>query len=298
MSVISWREMPRVNRHVLGESPLYERRFVLTLSTPDTPSALMVQSVGVLHFAPHPEYALMKCFDLQVNEAYEGNPYYAELIARYAVPGSPEVGIQYERGNLLPWLRPDEWIFQTQGVAIPALKYFETPQSAEPVSLVNSAKDFIEGLTVDEAQQKIIIRSNRLEFPSALAAAVINRTNNSPYLGFPPGHVKVQGISGERTSEVINGLDVYYWKITSELIARESGWNLLIPDVGFNYIESGERKRATVKGPDEENIPSSSPVALNGAGGLQSPGTAPAILERIVYRRVEFLGLFGLPPVT
>lgn len=289
MSVREWRELARINRHQAGESPDLERRFIITLNNPDTNSAVMVQAVGVPFGTQHPEYAPALCYDVEVNEGYEGNRYWAELIARYRVPDNAQLSAL----ELLPWLRPDVWSFQSQGVSVPALSYFDG-DTQKP--LTNSANDYVEGLTVDEAQQKIVVRANRLAFPSALAAAVTNCVNSGPYLGWPADHVKVQGISAEQATEVVNGQEARYWRITSELLARQTGWNLLIPDVGFNYLDGGQRKRATVKGPDSEDLPSANPVALNGSGGLKAVGSPPDILTRRVYRQVSFESYFGTPP--
>lgn len=290
MSVLALRELPRINRQRIGESVDYERRFVLTLNDPDTPSAVMVTAAGVEFMSPHPEFAAAKVYDVEVNEAYEGNRYHAELIARYQVPQSDQASAL----ALLPWLRPDEWSFQTQGVAVPALVYFDNTDALKP--LTNSAGDFFEGLTVDEAQQKIIIRANRFEFPSALAAAVTNCINDAPYLGFAAGCVKVQGISAQQRTEIVGGIEARFWQITSELLGRQTGWNLQIPDVGFNYLSGSVRLRATVKGPDSEDLPSSNPVPLNGSGGLQTAGTPPAILNRRIYREIDMSVYFGTPP--
>jgi hypothetical protein len=288
MSVHSWRELPRVNTHRLGESPQMQRRFVLTLNDPNTNSGVMVTTVGVLHGAPHPEIAAARCYDLEVNEAYEDSRYHAELIARYEIPQAEQ-----DEYSLLPWQRADKWSFVTQGVAVPALFYYDgTTQKP----LVNSAGDYFEGLLVDEGQQKIIIESNRQEFPSALAAVVTNAVNQSAYLGFPADHVKVQGISGEQAQEEINGQTVRYWKIKSELLGRQSGWNLLLPDIGFNFIAGGVKKRAFVEGPDGEKVASTNPVALNGSGAQQTGGTLPAILNRRVYKQITMSTYFGTPP--
>lgn len=286
MSVHSWRELPRTAKHLIGASPEFERRFIATLNTPDTSSATVVSAIGCGHGTSHPELSFATCYDIEYNEAYEGNRYWVEVVARYQIR-------EQEDENLLPWLRPDIWKFQTQGVAVPALFYYDgTTQKP----LVNSAGDFFEGLTVDEAQQKITIQSNRQQFPSALAAAVTNCVNDATYLGFAIDGVKVQGISGERAVEVINGQEVEFWKITSELLGRQTGWNLLLPDVGFNYIDAGTKKRAYVEGPDGEDIPSANPVALNGSGGMQSGATLPAILTRRVYKRITMSTYFGTPP--
>lgn len=288
MSVHSWRELPRTVTHLIGESPEFERRFIATLNTADTNAGTVISTVGCTHGSSHPEYTFARCYDVTVNEAYEGNRYWHEVVAKYKIPAAEERDI-----NLLPWLRPDVWKFQTQGVAVPALYYYDgTTQKP----LTNSAGDYFEGLTVDEAQQKITIQSNRQQFPSALAAAVTNCVNDGTYLGFIQDCVKVQGISGEQATESVNGQEVRYWKITSELLARQSGWSLLLPDVGFNYIDGSKKKRADVEGPDGEMIPSANPIALNGSGGKQSGATLPAILTRRVYKRIAMSEYFGTPP--
>ena len=288
MSVHSWRELPRTAKHLIGASPEFERRFIATLNDPNTDAGLVVATIGCTHGSPHPEFPFARCYELESNESYEGNRYWHEMIARYKVPAADEKNIE-----LLPWLRPDVWKFQTQGVAVPALYYYDgTTQKP----LTNSAGDYFEGLTVDEAQQKITITSNRQSFPSALAAAVTNCVNESAYLGFPQESVKVQGISGEQAVESVNGQEVRFWKITSELLGRQSGWNLLLPDIGFNYIEGGVKKRADVQGPDGEQVASANPIALNGSGGKQTGATLPAILTRRVYKRISMSQYFGSPP--
>jgi hypothetical protein len=290
MSVHSWRELPRTATHLIGDSPEFERRFVATLNDPNTPAGVIVQTIGADHGTSFPDVLAAKCYDLELNEAYEGNRYWVELVARYRIPEASQLDI-----GLLPWLRPDVWKFQTQGVAVPALYYYD---GSTQKPLTNSAGDYIEGLLVDEAQQKVTIQANRQNFPSALAAAVTNCVNESAYLGFAQDCVKVQGISGERVVEQVGGQEVRYWKITSELLCRQTGWNLLIPDVGFNYIDGSTKKRADVEGPDGDMIASSNPIALNGSGGKQTGATLPAILTRRVYKRIGMATYFGTPPTN
>ena len=288
MSVHSFRELARTATHRIGESPQFERRWVVTLNDPDTTATLAVQSVGATHGSSHPEVAHAKLNEVAVNEQYEGNRYWMEVVAQYAIPTEELKDI-----NLLPWLRPAVWKFVTQGVAVPALFYYDG-NTQKP--LTNSAGDYFEGLTVDEAQQKITIQVNKQNFPSAIAAAVTNCVNDSTYLGFGQDCVKVQGISGEQATEDIGGVEVAYWKITAELLGRQTGWNLLLPDVGFNYIDGGVKKRADVEGPDGEQVASANPIALNGSGGKQTGATLPAILTRRVYKRISMSQYFGEPP--
>jgi hypothetical protein len=211
----------------------------------------------------------------------------ATVTAQYEVRDFPD------GPSALPWQRADVWKFATQGVSVPALYYIDG-QEIKP--LVNSANDYFEGLMVDEAQQKVTITGNRLAFPSALAASITNCVNAGPYLGFPARHVKVQGISGEYVSETVDEQTYFFWKITSELLCRQTGWDLLLPDIGFNYIEGGQKKRAIVKGPEGEDIASTNAVALNGSGGLAGAGNLPAVLTRQIYREIPMTQFFGTPP--
>jgi len=283
-------EQGRQATHLLGSSPEYTRTFRVYLN--GTRSAdQIIAMCGVAHGQSHPDQPNATVFSVEIDEAIseeDGGQLVASVTAKYKVKDDEDTDY-----DPLPWERGDTWKFQTQGVAVPALTYYE---GTTPTPLTNSAGDFFEGVTVDEAQQKITITGNRQAFPSALAAAITNCVNDAPYLGFATNCVKVQGISGEAASEVVNEQTVWFWKVTVELLARQSGWNLLLPDIGFNYIDGGVKKRATVKGPDGEDIASANPVALNGNGGLQQGGQLPAILDRRIYKQITMSTYFGTPP--
>lgn len=298
MAIKSIAEQARNTKHLIGSSPEFTRTFRVEMTAP-VAAASIIAACGCTHGAPHPEFFAAKVFDVQLDEGLiedvvqpeddeSGAPATIEatVVAQYRVEEQPDF-------DLLPWQRADVWKFQTQGVAVPALYYYD---GITMKPLTNSAGDYFEGLTVDEAQQKITIQSNRQTFPSALAAAVTNCVNDGSYLGFAQDCVKVQGISGEVATESVNGQEVRYWKITSELLARQTGWSLLLPDIGFNYLEGVFRRRATVRGPDGVDIPSANPVPLDGAGGMRAAGLLPEILTRRVYKRISMSTFFGTPP--
>lgn len=288
MGITSVNELPRTGTHLLGSSPEFVRTFDVLQETPLAAASTVVTACGVAHNSSHPELIAAKVYSVEFSEIERDGQFRATVVAKYRIPPT-------ENYDLLPWQRPDVWKFQTQGVAVPALYYWDG-NTQKPMT--NSAGDYIEGVTVDEAQQKVTIESNRQAFPSALAAAVTNCVNDGTYLGFSQDCVKVQGIRGEPATEVVNDVKYSYWKITSELLCRQTGWNLLIPDVGFNFLQGGQRKRAFVIGPppEEAQIASSNPVALNGSGGMQPAGTLPTILTRRVYRRITMGTYFGTPP--
>jgi hypothetical protein len=102
------------------------------------------------------------------------------------------------------------------------------------------------------------------------------------------------GISGQQQTEVVNGVEVNYWAITTELAYRQTGWNLQLPDVGYNYLDGSVKERAYVMF-EGEKVAAVNPVALNSDGTLKAAGQLPDILDRRVNREVNFSTYFGTP---
>jgi hypothetical protein len=88
---------------------------------------------------------------------------------------------------------------------------------------------------------------------------------------------------------------VKFWDTTATIAFRQSGHNLLLPDVGYNFIGDGQKRRAMVFDfNNSEWIPSPNPVGLDGTGGLTFGN--PAVLNRRVNPEANFQTLFGTPP--
>jgi len=180
---------------------------------------------------------------------------------------------------------------------VPALFYYDQPGNGSTKPLTNSALDYFEGLTTDEAQCKVVISENRPTFPSALAIALTNTINSSAWINGAIHCWKCQGITGELKFEEWGGEIVRYWAVKAEILYRQTGWPLQLPDVGFNFLGGSptQKRRAMVF--DFENaewVASPGPVGLNGSGA-QTLG-APAILVRRTHREVDFNAYFGTPP--
>jgi hypothetical protein len=286
MSVLSFREVVgRTLSHRFGEPPNAERKFVLTLDNTAPTVAEVANAIGIFHGSPHPEYPFMTMTDAQVAEG-SPSPFHAEVTYRYEV-------LNPDERDPNPLARPDIWSFSTGGAAVPALFYYD---GATQKPLVNSAFDYFEGLTTEEGECRATINANRANFPLATAVAVTNTVNSGTYLGAPAHHWKCIGISGQQQTEVVNDVEINYWAITTELAYRQTGWNLQLPDVGYNYLEGGEKKRAYVIDPDtNEKVAAVNPVALNSNGTLKSAGQLPDILDRRVNREVDFSSYFGTP---
>lgn len=286
MAVIAYREMPRNGEFKFGETPELTRRFVFTVDSPGTTTAQqMAQAIQVDIGAKHPEYKGVPCTSISLQEHYEDSPYHIELVARYGATGIDETPN--------PLLRPSQWKFENFGQQTATFFYYADDGSKQP--LTNSAFDFFEGVTTDEAFTKVTISSNIKVFPIDLAAQVTNRINSDFYLSAPPGTYKCQGVIAEEIREVVGTELLGYWAVTISLLYRESGWNLLLPDMGFNFIGGGQKRRVmTFDFENSEFIPSPVPMGLNG-NGEQTFG-APAILNRRIYEVTAFNSRFGAPP--
>lgn len=287
MGVLGYREIvPRTFQHRLGESPTAERRFVVTLDSTDTPHQAVINALGVGHGSAHPEYAFLKMTDASLSENSE-TPYHVEIVCKYEL-----LKQDYEPN---PLNRADVWSFSTGGASVPAIVWYEAGNTTKP--LVNAAGDFFEGATTEEAEVRATISANRQSFPLAMAAFVTNAINANPYLGAQRHTWKCAGIGAQQAVEMVNDIEVRYWQITTELVYRASGWPLLLPHVGFNYLENGTKRRAFVEFQDENGdivrVPSANAVALNANGSIKQG--APDILSRRVHREVDFSTYFGSP---
>jgi hypothetical protein len=290
MGVLTYREIvPRSFTHRFGESPTAEIRYHATTDGP-TPTQTVLATIGIFHGTPHPEYGYLLCTEGNLNEL---DRFHVEVVYRYEVPAT---GTEDSDPN--PLARADVWSFSTGGAAVPALAYYEGSGNGNVRALVNSAFDFFEGAMTEESELRATITGNRALFPVGVATSVTNAVNSDAYLGAAIYQWKCQGISAQQQVEVVNGAEIKYWSVSVELAYRQSGWRLMLPDIGWNYLEGGEKERAYVKSPppESENVASANPVALNSNGSLKSPGTAPNILYRRVHKEVAFVPLFGTPP--
>jgi hypothetical protein len=204
-----------------------------------------------------------------------------------------EYGIVSLNELVTPVDRSAVWDFDSQPGEVPALTYYDGT-TLRP--LTNSAYDYFPGLVTQESTVVATVTKNYASFPSSWYA-VMNHVNNATYLGCDLHTIKVQKVRVTTAREEFGGSIRSYWQATAELHYRQSGHNLQLPDIGWNFIGGGQKRRAMVF--DFENsewIASPNPVGLDGNGALTLG--VPAILNRRVNPQSDFASIFGTPPTT
>lgn len=294
MAVLSYRELVgRTFQHKYGSSPTAEIQYALTLDDPSTNHQEMINTVGIFHGTRHPEYTYLLCTDATVSEG-DPDPWHSTISYRFEAPLRGE-----QEFDPNPLARSDVWSFSTGGAQVPALTYYEGNGNSDVRPLVNAAGDFFEGLTTQEAEVRASISGNREFFPLDVAAAVTNAINNAPYLGGAKHTWKCTGISAQQATETLDPQgEINYWQVTVELVYRQSGWPLLLPHVGWHYLDGGQKKVCYVYDDEGNKIAASFPQPLAADGTLKYPGAGgmPDILTRRLSPEVDFFRYFDEPP--
>jgi len=303
MAVTGSREIiPRTLSHRFGEKPTAVRNWSVTTDGA-TSHADVVAATGEVMLAGHPEYGFLKLTEFAINEV---DVFHVEVQLTYTVPPEAEKN---------PLARADIWHFSTGGTSVVGKRYYPDAGNVSKSPIKNTAGDAYEGLMVPEGETRATITGNRQLFPLGDARAVTNSVNDRSWAGCAIHTWFCSGISGEYTSEMVDAVEVEYWKITVELIFRSSNHNLFLPNVGFHYIKPGtppQRMRAYVRslsdpldtGSEVITVPSTMPVPLKENGDIddvidQSPeARGPLIKEFRVYREFDFSTVFGNPPAS
>lgn len=270
---------PRTFSQRFGESPTAERTFV---ETPDVDVFEALPAIG----QEHPEYAALKCTGVAKTTGYGGDP---DQIS-YRVSYAPAPSCEQEPN---PLERCDRWSIGTSGTTTPATTWLD---SGVEKALVNSAGDPISGFSKRRLEVRLTVSGNRAAFPMSMARTVVNATNLTAWGGGAQRTWLCSGASAQQRTELVGTLVLEFWAISFEFLYNDELWSLSVPDVGLNYISaSGAKVRVTVEDADGNYIPSPKPLPLNADGSLKNG--EPNVLQRPVYREIEFSSYFGDPPV-
>ena len=303
MAVVSFREiLPRTFNQKFGDKPTAVRNWSVTTDGA-TSHAAILGSTGEAIGAGHPEYGFLSLTEFALSEV---DVFHVEVQMSYSVLPEAEKN---------PLAREDVWHFSTGGTSVVGKRYYPAAGNEPKSPIKNTAGDAYEGLMIPEGETRATISANRELFPLGDVRTLTNSVNDRSWAGCAPYTWFCSGISGEYSSEMVDDLEVKYWKITIELIYRESNHNLFLPNVGFHYIKPGnppQKMRAYVRsltdpldtGSEVITVPSTMPVPLKEDGDIddvidQSPeARGPIVKEFRVYKEFDYGAIFGNPPIS
>lgn len=286
MGVASFHELGRKLDYELGQPLKLTREFVCvltdnTLEGNPTSETAIITAIGVDIGSVHPTYTNNRVRKITMTEGHEGSPYHVHVLVEY--------GPVLANDLLHPTSRAYVWEAESSIGEI-AATFFWDGTTQRP--LTNSAYDFFPGLTTGEGLAVLRVTGNFSSWPSSWFGAT-NQVNGSVYAGCAANTLKVASVRCSQQVEQYGAVAVTFWQAVAEIQYRETSHNYRLPDVGWNYIAGGQKRRAMVF--DERNnewVPSPNPIGLDGNGG-PSPTGWPFINERRMNPEADFQGLFG-----
>jgi len=288
VSVVSATELARTVEEELGGTSRAIRRFAVVLSdntlagNPPTETQITTACNFGTYGTSHPTMPAYNLRKVTINERFGDSPYHIEVVAEYGEVNAQEI--------LVPTDRAAVWSFEATPSEIAALTYYDG-STLRP--LVNSANDYLQGLVTAESMITATVKKNYAAFPSAQINAT-NSVNSDEYLGVDPHRWKVIGGNVTLATEIILATTYTFWAAEWKLQYRQTGWVLQIPDVGWNFLVGGEKRRCMVF--DFKNSEwIASPTVMPLSSGQQTAGL-PDILERRVNPEADFTTLFGPIP--
>jgi hypothetical protein len=286
MGIVGYTELATVSAsRKFGDPPTFQRKWVVEVDSPSTTQTDIVNAIPVSFLTPHPEASYCRAMNQTVSN-YNGSRWHYEVTWDYELPKQANVDPN-------PLSRADIWRWSTGGLQVPALYYYDTGNTLQP--LQNSANDFFEGVTTDISTLQASISGNRQTFDYGLATTVTNAINSATYLGGAQYTWKCSGIAATPAVEVVNGSEIRYWQVEVTLEYRPDGWQLQLPNIGWNYLDPTDGKtRVWVKEKgSSDRVPASNPQPLTSTGDLATG--APTILARRVHKAINFQSYFGTP---
>lgn len=155
--------------------------------------------------------------------------------------------------------------------------------------IVNSAGDpYDPPLTRDDSRPLLTIVRNEATYSPLLADAYRDTVNLATFFGAPAGTVKCKSITAKRAwSPLVAG--GFYWVVTYLFEFNRDGWTSRPLDIGYRRLDGANRRQILIDGQ-----PATSPVPLDGAGGVLTPGDPPVFLAFELYPEADYAA-FGFP---
>lgn len=162
-------------------------------------------------------------------------------------------------------------------------------------AVVNSASDpFDPPITEEDPRQVLTIVRNEPSFDWATAYQYRNAVSSDEFWGAAPGQAKVVRISAKRAWDqylAANSITPggFFWIVTYEFEFNIKGWHRFVLDQGMRKLSGGNQSLIVLL--DGTSV--TSPVLLDGNGGVLAASAEPVFLEFITKPELPF-AIFNL----
>jgi hypothetical protein len=270
------------------------RQYQIRCSLPDEEEASVLIGSGMpVILAPHPTVPQLRCTSVKVKQHTDNDPFvwtatvaWQSLILRRSAKNNSSDPSQRDPN---PLQRPPILSFTTERFQRPVFK------DKKGKAVVNSAGDpFETPLLVDDFRPTVTISRNVASWSITEWRNAINCVNDSPFLGFDIGDVKLADLTGQSQFE---NNQYFYTKtgvfhVTND---TENGWLAEVLDCGYQKLLSVDADGHEIKREIflAGGTKPSSPVQLDGTGGVLGRGLDPVFREFTLYDSYDFdsLGL-------
>jgi hypothetical protein len=154
-------------------------------------------------------------------------------------------------------------------------------QDVEDTPVVNSANDpFSNPLVRDRGGITLTVTQNEQTFNGSTALQYCNCVNSNSFMGADPSTLKVT-IGATNVWDQKYGM---YWTVVYTFEYNANTWDQTVLDCGF-YKVDGVKKTLCL---DHNNVPATTPVLLDGAGGQLAADGTPSYMTFKPYQAVTF----------
>lgn len=220
-----------------------------------------------------------------------GLPAYVTSVEPQAVsPILWHVSVGYE-GSAAELDMPDENV-EVEWSDVTTTERIDRDYNGDAIVTVNGEP--VEGLSMDVADQVVVIRRRFNSINTYSIAAYRRSTNSDTFLGWPPGTARLVGFSAK--NQFKQGALNERWDVTARIQFREpyanttaaEAWYLRWRHEGF-YIDDGSGN--IIRAPDDNNEPSVKPVLLKTDGTKETDPAAAVFYHTQVYGSLPYASL-------
>lgn len=269
MAVDSIKELRGRSGDIQGIQSTAVRRWrVHTTANTDDQYTIYANTSGIIPrgFEPHPNNLILTCRSVTITEDDDKKNWWIAEAKYSAAPVGESERQEEEIEN--PLARPAKIRWTTAAYQRAIYK------DRDGNGIMNSAGDYFDPVVeIDESRWVATVSKNVSSVPSWLIDYTDAVNSDSFSIGGLTVEVEKAKLSQIDISELQNENGVDFYVLTYAIEFKKDGWKVVLLDQGLRKKVSGVQKDITVADDDGNESKISSPVPLNGSGGVLSDPT-------------------------